>query len=105
LNHPNICTIYEVDEADRRTFIAMELLEGQTLRYMIAGRGMEIETVLDLGVQIADGLEAEGPRNAERCSLRCCACKRKIPSSLAPWLRLCGSNPRPSSCSSRCGCP
>jgi serine/threonine protein kinase len=58
LNHPNICTVHEIDEVDGRTFIAMELLEGQTLRQMVRGKPLEPDTVLDLGIQITDGLDA-----------------------------------------------
>lgn len=58
LNHPHICTIYDIDEYQSQHFIAMELLEGQTLRERISGRPFALEQLLELSIQIADGLDA-----------------------------------------------
>jgi len=58
LNHPNICTIYDAGEFDGRPFIAMELLEGQTLRNRISGAPLAVSEILDIGTQIVDGLHA-----------------------------------------------
>jgi len=58
LNHPNICTIYEIGQSEGRYFIALELLEGQTLKQLIGNRPVEMELLLDLAIQVSDALEA-----------------------------------------------
>jgi serine/threonine protein kinase len=64
LDHPNICTVYEIGVHGGQPFIAMQFLEGEKLKHLISARPIEIETILDLGIQVADGLDAAQPKGS-----------------------------------------
>src|SRR5690348_4601858 len=57
INHPNICTVYEIGEFDGSPYIAMELLEGETLKHKIQGKALPLDTILDWAIQITDALD------------------------------------------------
>src|SRR5262245_24445251 len=62
LNHPNICTVHDIDDHDGRLFIVMELLEGQTLKALMAGKPLQVALTAKIGIQVADALDTSHAR-------------------------------------------